>query len=200
MSDDFWSGKYDEQKVREYFSGMRTVLDDFPIISNYSIEIENLGAGNVGYSQYGLKRIVVNSTFLKQGSVYNKGDGKLSWHSAHETVHHVVSRIMERRALKGDYDNPFDFYADKDKGRFTSKGILANATKIANKQTNQKLSTKAYLEKISYYAPLSSYNKRSHREGVAEAVGKYIQGGKNNNDVFGKAVYDGIKDLYNKYM
>lgn len=101
--------------------------------------------------------------------------------------------------VRGEYDGIADYVKDHNKGGKTVKALLNSATKTANMATGQKLTNKAYLQQVSSYAVLGRANKNSHHEGMAEAIGKYIQGGKNSNDHYGKAVYDNLKALYKSY-
>ena len=180
----------------QYFEGIKDLSKDFPLDS-LDIMVGKTGKDTVGYSDG--KTLVVNKAFMEGAEVYGKGNGSLSWHSAHEYAHQIQNKLMIKAWKNGEYPNINKLRTDVRSGTTISKSILLDANQKANKIEGVNKTVYERLQNISNYAnPKNKWAKATWREGHSETIGKYIQNKKNKSDIFGRLVYEETLRRYKK--
>lgn len=173
---------------------MDIISQDFAIAYPSLVKTETLQSDtNVGFTDRNKKVITTNKTFLDGTIAYTKGNGKLSWHTAHEYMHLVQYQIMMKEWTGGYYSTITKARNDFNRGTGIWKGLLIKCNNKANKLEGTKKTIYERLNSISLYAnPKNTFinPQKSWLEGHCETVGRYIQSGKDSNDIFGKLVYD----------
>ena len=198
IGDSFYKDSVDSRLRSEYLEGLDEISKDFDMfkVSELSVEVGRTDHGIVGYSTTKGK-LVVGEDAINGRIPYSKGNGSLSWHSAHEYAHQIQDRIIERAAIRGEYKDAHRAFSDRRNGTVTIKKILLDANAKANKIEGVKKSVYDRLQGISSYAnPKNKWAHSNWREAHSEAMGKYIQGHKSGSDVFGRLVYEGTLNKY----
>ena len=166
-------------------------------LDNLEIKVGNTGKDTVGYSNG--QTLVVGKDFIEGKISYGKGNGSLSWHSAHEYAHQIQNKLMIKAWKNGEYPNINKFRTDVRSGTTISKSILLDANQKANKIEGVNKTVYERLQSISNYAnPKNKWAKATWREGHSETMGKYIQSKKDKSDVFGRLVYEETLRRYKK--
>ena len=188
VSDSFYEESVNPTLREQYFEGLEELAKDFPL-DNLEIDIKKINKDTVGYSQGG--RLIVGKDYIEGKETYGKGNGSLSWHSAHEYAHQIQNRMMIKAWKDGKYPDIRKFQNDVKSGTTISKSILLDANAKANKIEGVNKTVYERLQSISNYAnPKNKWMQSTWREGHSEAIGKYIQSKKSKSDVFGRLVYE----------
>lgn len=196
VSDSFFEPSVNPTLRAQYFEGLKELSKDFPLDS-LEIDIYKISRDTVGYSRGG--RLIVGKDYIEGKEVYGKGNGSLSWHSAHEYAHQIQNRLMIKAYKNGEYPSIDKFRTDVNSGTTISKSILLDANAKANKIEGVNKTVYERLQSISNYAnPKNKWAKATWREGHSETMGKYIQSKRDKSDVFGRLVYEETLRRYKK--
>ena len=132
VDDSMFDSKIDSKIRSDYFNGIDTISDDFELEKGFTITHEDIvkktgraGAKYiVGYSNYDDGKLVINDPWAEGRYKYGKGNGDLSWHSAHEYSHQIQSQMMKKKDNAGGYASRYDYVDDINEGIFTFKPMI----------------------------------------------------------------------------
>ncbi len=197
---DFFDDTVDSKIRSDYLDGLDMMSDDFKLSRPISIKKDYLNDdGNVGYSKGDTNggQMVINHKYISGELPYSKGNGEISWHSAHEYAHQIQYEMIMKNINNHVYQNWSDPYSDINTGKITFKKMIMEAHKQAKKIDHSKGTIYDRLESINPYANPKNRGS-SWREAHSEAIGKYIQSKKNPSDTFGRILYNMTLQEYKK--